>query len=456
MTIFQHQQTPNNHLNRQSIFRIFASIMIGFSLLFGSTAQAQIGGSDIGDIINDIFKNRRQPDAQNTISSAIEIIPVTISFDPSALSHRAPHWRDGSLIISAYAPQPTHTTPDNRTDTPIMIGQTRILIADLTPPINLAIAVSSDYMKSIDYARIDARMEDANSTPLLGVIRSEYYRGENAVALHLVPNLSQLKSQSPPPAPTGQISTNTLSGLVHIGDDQSLFRGSKLVLRLIDDGLAGSSNTQSLAQNEYEIDQVKGPYPFDLTVGANVDPLDNMLAIDGWVEDWAGRKTHTIVRETPFTGTETPYTITMKRIAAATPTTEAEPNQIPEPSAPPRTISPSPQAVNTTPLTISTRASFNAHKGLPSGSVLLAELEQASKSGYPNIITTQRVALDGLSGDINFDLVTRYNEVDPELAKPMIRVRIEDQTGRLFFSNPGGAPLRNGLNVIQLTASPLY
>ena len=104
---------------------------------------------------------------------------------------------------------------------------------------------------------------------------------------------------------------------------------------------------------------------------------------------------------------------------------------------------------------VSGKAKFNAFKGLPKGSVLIASLER-SGSARPSILAQTRVPLDGLSGYIDFKINTKKLDLSPNLKTPVLRVRIQSKDGKLFFSNPGGTRLKQGFNTVTLKASPNY
>jgi len=86
---------------------------------------------------------------------------------------------------------------------------------------------------------------------------------------------------------------------------------------------------------------------------------------------------------------------------------------------------------------------------------LVATLERGGRA-RPEVLAQTRVPLDGLSGYVDFKINTRKLDLSPDLKTPVLRVRIQDKDGKLFFSNPGGTTLAQGFNTVSLKASRNY
>jgi uncharacterized lipoprotein YbaY len=400
------------------ILSLFLALMA-----FSPTASAQSGGNqDIGGIIDDIFNGRRQAPGQTgrfPAQNMIDNIPVEIRFDPG----RRGLPDEAMLIVSAYAPPKSNV----RRRAPLMIGETRLLLDGLDAPINLVIAAPSQVTQNIDYARIEARIVDFDGKTLYEMRDSGEYRGIAAPIMDLQPIGSGSSS-----APV-QAGFETVSGSVDIAGGAPAFRGSTLVVRLVEDGLAGASNPVIAGEKRIDIDGLSAPFNFDLERELVPGRENEPLTFEVWIEDWANRKTHDLSQAVPYAGPTTSYRLRLNQLTGS---------------------APAPSQTNAG--TLQGEARFDAYKGLPAGSVLIVELERVYSGNRPQKITETQVLLDGMSGDIPFELPVSGSAFDPGLPTPILRARIEDKDGNLFFSNPGGTPWFEDSRNLILRASPRY
>ena len=414
---------------------LILAILISFtSFSFVPSAAAQ---QDIGGIIDEIFGGQRRapngpmplprgPAPQNGQQSIIDNIPVEIRFETQG----QPLPEDAMLIVTAYAPPP----PNVRRSSPLMLGQTRILLSSLRSPLNIVIAAPGKITRDIDYARLEAKIVDHNGNALYELKNSGEFRGYNAPVLVL----ERFGSAAPTPAPSPNgFKSETISGSVSINGQAPQFTGSNLIVRLMEDGLAGGTSRVIVGETRKVLDGQNVPFDFSLTRTVSPNTVNTPLAFEVWIEDWAGRKTHVTPAPIPFNGAATNYRFRLDAITSTPPTSGSTPQIL------------SARAVKGS-------ARFNAFKGLPRGSMLTVELERFQNTSRPSQIAKTLVSLDGLSGDIPFSLDVPSTAFDPQLPNPVLRIRIEDKNGKLFFSNPGGTPYINGFNSIELRAAAGY
>ncbi len=434
--------------------------LFSFVVFAAPVAHAQ---QDIGDIIDEIFKGGQfpKPGQERLPQGRIDNIPVEIRFDagPDGLPPEA------MLIVTAYAPPP----PNVRRSSPLMLGQTRLLMSDLTSPLQIIIAAPSRITQDLDYARIEAKIVDINNAVIYELPFPGKFNGYEAPVLNLV-------AIGAPTAPTPQqpksLSSETVRGTVKLNGKAPKFAGSNLVVRLVEDGLAGGASNMIFGESRQVLDGKKAPFAFEFKHVIDKTRTASPLALEVWIEDWAGRKTHVTPAPIPYNGPKTKYRIRLDAIGPlpynplpkntlpkpVTPKPIAKPKPAPKPVTRPKPTTrpkPAPAPISVK-QTINGEARFNAYKGLPKGSVLIAVLESTGQSARPTILASTRVFLDGLSGDVAFKLTANSVDIAPNKPTPVLRVRIESQDGTLFFSNPGGTRLVPGFNAVNLRQSPNY
>ena len=478
------------------IFVLLSALIINSFTPANAYAQ-----QDIGDIIDEIFKseqpNTPQRDTQRnwplpdpstqypsgqepssaTTIGLIDNIPVDIRFDTEGRDLPA----EAMLVVSAYAPPP----PNVRRAAPLMLGQTRLLMSGMGSPVQAIVAAPASITQDLEYARVEAKIIDINGATIFELPFPGKYQGYEALVLKLVP-LSGVISKLPPknssvsnPRPHNSGSTNpstlsseTVRGSVKLNGPAPKFSGSNLVVRLVEDGLAGGNSSIIAGETRQVLDGKRVPFTFEFERVIDNSRTSTPLALEVWIEDWAGRKTHVTPAPIPYNGPDTKYRIKLDAIGPQPynplPRVSVPRNPVPKPVATPKPapiIKPRPIAKPTPgpihPITsarqqINGQAQFNANKGLPKGSVLIAVLERTGNASRPNILASSRVTLDGLSGDVAFKLTANTIDLAPNLPIPMLRVRIESNDGTLFFSNPGGTRYSQGFNTVKLRTSPNY
>ena len=447
----------------------FKTLILSVLSLFVVTAPAASAQQDIGGIIDEIFKGGKfpNPGEERTTQGRIDNIPIDVRFDVDERGLPV----EAMLIVSAYAPPP----PNVRRSSPLMLGQTRLLMAGLTSPAQIIIAAPSSITQDLDYARIEAKIVDVNGATIFELPFPGKYQGYEAPILNLVPvggTVSGTVSNSPP-VNTGSLSSETVRGTVKLNGKAPKFAGSNLVVRLVEDGLAGGTSSMIAGETRQILDGKRAPFDFELERVIDSTRADTPLALEVWIEDWAGRKTHVTPSPIPYNGPDTKYRIRLDVIGQlpynplprnklpipVTPKPVVKPKSIPKPITRPKPIARPKPALVSVKQTINGEAQFNADKGLPKGSVLIAVLESTAQTGQstrPATLASTRVFLDGLSGDITFKLTANSVDLDPTQPTPVLRLRIESKDGTLFFSNPGGAKLAQGFNTVSLRESPNY
>jgi len=419
---------------------VFLSVVVAM-MSFAFPASAQ---NDMGDIFGDIFKGGQYPPQQQ--ATLIDNIPVQVRFDagPQGLPS------ESMLVVTAYAPPPVNV----RRAAPLMLGETRLLLSGLPSPVSIVVAAPAQITEGIDYARIEAKIIDHNGTIIFELQNSGEFRGYEPAKLFLTP-YGQIAGPAAP-TPYGQpepAATETVRGTVSITDPSSVFRGANLVIRLMEDGLAGGTTRNIVGETRTALDGKSAPFNFSLERVLSTNNSQTPLAFEVWIEDWAGRKTHVMPRPVPFNGAATNYRFALDAITSTPPQCTRENPCTNMPTLPVPIGVPAPGIPVSR--TIQGEAQFDAYKGLPKGSILTAELERFT-SGRPVQLAKTLVSLDGMSGNINFVLDVPQTELDPRLPTPVLRLRIEDKDGKLFFSNPGGTPLKDGFNAVQLRAAANY
>lgn len=445
---------------------LILAILSLFMLTAPLTAPAAHAQQDIGDIIDDIFKDGQfpKPADDRAQQGRIDNIPVEIRFETDERGLPA----ESMLIVSAYAPPP----PNVRRSTPLMLGQTRLLMSGLTSPTQVIIAVPSSITQELDHARIEAKIVDINGAIIYELAFPGKYQGYEPPVLILDP-VGEPTTNAPTNS-SGSLSSETVRGTVKLNGKAPKFAGSNLVVRLVEDGLAGGTSNTIAGETRLILDGKRPPFEFELERVIDTSRADVPLSFEVWIEDWAGRKTHVTPAPIPYNGPDTNYHIRLDAIGPQpynplpknplsknplprnpAPKPVVKPKPIPTPIVRPKPVVRPAPPVNTN-VQINGEAQFNAYKGLPKGSVLIAVLERMDHTARPATIASTRVFLDGLSGDVAFKLTVNSIDLDPTLATPMLRVRIESKDGTLFFSNPGGTRLVQGFNRVKLRKSPNY
>ncbi len=455
-------------MKHRNLITMLLSALMSALLFAAPTASAQ---QDIGDIIDEIFKGGKLPDPdfpnkdyplpEQGQQGRIDNIPVEIRFNTGADGLPA----ESMLIVTAYAPPP----PNVRRSSPLMLGQTRLLLSDMPAPLKIIVAAPSSLTQELDYARIEAKITDVNGAVIYELKQPGTYNGYEAAVLNLT-RIGEFTAQTSP-EPSG-LSSETVRGSVKLNGRAPKFSGSNLIVRLIEDGLAGGNSSNISGESRQILDGKSAPFAFEFERVMDKSSSKVPLALEVWIEDWAGRKTHVTPAPIPYNGPDTKYRIRLdaigplpynplpRNIPAPTPkpkpTTKPKTKPKPQPVARPKPIvKPLPAPIPLT-QTINGEARFNAVKGLPKGSMLIVELERLNNGARPALLASTRVFLDGLSGDVSFRLKVNSADIASALSTPRLRLRLEDKNGKLFFSNPGGTALQQGFNVVKLTTSPNY
>lgn len=403
---------------------ILGAILLADSAL----AQSRQSDPDLGGILEDILGGKPYPGAPAPFSGHIENIPVLVKFDQG--QDRLPD--DAMIVVTAYAPP----RANERRAAPLMLGESKILLRGLNAPLRLVIAVPASETHDIDYANINAKIIDGTGTPLFGAPEYVQYRGVDQAVIRL----RDQRTTTRPYPDENLVKFETVKGQVSLPMETMLMRGSNLVVRLVEDSeLAGGTSQLIAGEAHMVLDGKSSPYTFKFTRPINSKTANAPLVFDAWIEDWAGRKTLILPKPVRFNGGGRYYDLALVHTVNADPPTNPEPRPLP--------------AISNR---IKGEARFDAYKGLPPGSVMIVELERQDYSARPARLATRRIPLDGLSGYVPFDFTTEEPDIYTQNPKPRIRIRIEDKTGRIYFSNPGGQELKQGFNPVQLRAAPNY
>ncbi|NNC37275.1 MAG: hypothetical protein EX271_02975 [Acidimicrobiales bacterium] len=404
---------------------IYAAILLAALISFTLPAQAQSrSGNDIGGILEDIFGSGRAPNQypNPAQTSSIDTIPVDVVFDPG----RNGLPEEATLVVSAYAPP----APNVRRRGPKLIGETKLLLDDLSPPLSVVIAAPSRVTQEIDFARIEAKIVDFDGNILYKADQDGEFRGYDAPIMDLRRVGFNSQPTTQPPTSAGNVQFETVRGNVGIDGPAPNFRGGMLTVRLVEDGPAIGGRT-IVGEKQISIDGMSPPYEFDFERTIMPGNKNTPLVLEAWIEDWANRKTHETSRPVTFTGAGTAYRLRLGPV----PIGYQVPTQPPAPA-------------------FQSEARFNAFKGLPAGSTLFVDLERPVTGSRPQLITQTQVSLDGRSGNIPFTLDGA--NLDPNLPTPILRARVEDANGTILFSNPGGTPWTPNSNSVELRASAYY
>ena len=393
--------------------RLFALIFAVFSLaLAPQTAFAQ----NIPDVLGDIFGgSQNQTQSQRPAGMVyIENIPVTVTFDarPGMLPAEA------TLILTAVAPP----KPNERRASPLIMGETRLLISGLSAPMQMVIAVPSDLAREVPYAQISGRIVDGRGVTTHEARNTDQYEGTDPAFLNL-DSLSNTAAPIPaqPSQPVYDSGARTqLSGRVRLNDNTPLQRGSTLVIRVYDAALAGGNGGDMLTEERVSLDQRSAPFDFNINTPLGSDGRLDAPSAEIFIEDWAGRKTHVRPRNTEL-GVNADGSLQDINIALDSITSDVG------------AVYPKPSYNKPMDMlrVISGKVNFDAYRGLPAGATLDVRLIDPRKSNTS--LGQTQVALDGLSGDVAYAL-----NVD-ELALRgrndlMLEAEIKDASGRALFT----------------------
>jgi len=362
--------------------RLFALI---FTAFFTALAPQAAHAQNIPDVLGDIFSGgQNQAPAQRPAGMVyIENIPVTVSFDarPGMLPAEA------TLIITAVAPP----KPNERRASPLIMGETRILISRLAPPLQMVIAVPSDLAREVPYAQISGRIVDSRGVTTHEARDTDQYAGTDPAFL----NLDSLNTDAAPPPtqPTQPVYDSgaraQLSGQVRLNDNIALQRGSNLVIRVYDAALAGGNGGDMLTEERISLDQRNMPFDFSIYTPLGADGRLDAPSAEIFIEDWAGRKTHMLPRNTEI-GMNADGSLRALNVSLDSMSSDAG------------AIYPNPPNKQPTDMlrAISGKVNFDAYRGLPAGSTLNVRLVDPRKSN--SALGQTEVALDGLSGDVAY------------------------------------------------------
>ncbi|HFB55451.1 MAG TPA: hypothetical protein ENJ46_05950 [Hellea balneolensis] len=424
---------------------IFALIFLGIS----SIAPQSFAQQDIGGIIGDIFggtSKRQQPRNQRGQNNVqLERIPVEVHFNFETESIPT----DALLVVTAFAPP---TTSSDRNSIPItqrVIGETRVALYGIASPLFMDVPAPARLTDQIDYARLEAKIITPTNTVFAHSTGDDEYRGTGRPVLslgrvHTNTEAGQAPSvQTNPLPPVNPLpAAEFITGHVQISGPLSQFSGKTLVVRLVDNELAGGSANTYLSQTRIDLDKQAAPYNFTLSTPENAS---RSAAFDAWIEDWAGRKTHRLRQAIPYAADHrTDNVLRLEPIAEDQQCTRENP------------CTNMPTRPTPLPSRVDALARFNANKGLPRGAVLVTNVELNKASGLPEKLATSRIDLDTRKGDIPVKLNIPTNMTPQAGERLVIRARVEDKDGRVLFSNPGGTPVHQGQNVLELRASTIY
>ncbi len=407
-------------------------------------------GSGFPDILGDIFGGKPQaPYGAQSGMTYIENIPVQLTFDarPDLLPPEA------TLVLTAIAPPPANV----RRAKPLVMGETRLLISRLAPPLSLVIAVPSDLAREIEYARIEAKIVDANGNTAFRLENSAEYRGGEPPFLELIPTGAfsvpapippQVPPRGLPPrkpgtggpmAPYTPPSINVIKASVELPPGAAMSRGSVLVLQVTENDLAGGFGASVVHEKRIDIDQKQAPFSAKLIVPTGQDGTLEQPELVAWIEDWAGRKTFVRVRPVaiPASGE------VVLRLDPILTGQQALPPEVQDYVAPP--------GVN---VTLTGTAEFDAYKGLPAGALLTVSLRDPGD--YTNVITSTSYNLNGLSGYVDFDMEVDAVEIENRKPAPIITAEITDNRGTVLFSALSSREVSRQKNIIRLLPTGRY
>ena len=389
--------------------------------LSNSASPAYAQFEDIGGILEDILGGGQLP-GQTPIYGErdIENIPVLVRFD-SITDDTNP-----SLILTAYIPN----DPSGANHHPKILGQTRLLITGLTPPIQLTIPVPRNVTEGLAFARITAEVVDENENQILSSDSDGIYRGKQALEMTLKPLIKGNKTRSRPIF-TG---FETISGDVSFHDPMARLNGGQLTIQLLENALAGGNSVTIAAETIIPIDGKSLPISFSMDRGLSENTPDVPLAFKAWIIDWAGRKTHVMRRPVPYNGPDIDYKLKLDVLAQGANTQAG------------RNLDPNLMAQTT----LTGEALYDARAPMPSDARLKVTLSRAVGAvGENRILSTQTIIIRGFEGRVPFSLSTASTYFDPLIPAPFLNLQIVDRNDRIYFDS-GDISAREGPQNIQL------
>ena len=396
--------------------------------------QPETGGSDITNIIRDILGEAQiafppPPGTDTAQSAGLDNIPVSIDMlDGTAF--------DGEwLVVKAFAPPP----PNQPRAKGELLGETRLLLRGLMPPLTVIIAAPKAVTAELNFADIRGHIEDKNGNTILMSTQPYQYSGTEAAQLLLAPPPSAEASADLPIKTI--VGFEQTQGQVDISKPDSFFRGAVLTVQLTESGLVGGTQSAVKGETQIIIDRQRPPFKFTLEYGVPQDGFDMPMTLSAFITDWAGRKTHVMAKPLDFNGPNYDYRMTVDAFKQGQEVTNFE-------------FSSPDDAARTN---INGQAVFNAYKGIERDSVLkIRLLNPLSTDPQTREISTTIVSLNGLSGNVDFSASAPSLNFDPELPAPLMEVLIINPAGDIIFESDAKPVDPMSFNVATLTPRPSY
>lgn len=352
------------------------------------SSAAQSFPTDMGDIFG-----KPTPPYQ-TGEVYIENIPVIVSFDGRDLPAEA------RLIVTAEAAP----KPNERRARPLLMGKTELPLSSFQSPLQMVVAVPSNLAREAEYAILSAKIVTWDDVVLRESHENGQYNGKDPAFIDFA---QVVYSENPTSG------TNRVTGRVELLDRAQLYRGGTLVLRVMDNALAGGNSLSVVQEERISIDQKNPPFDFDFRLNSR-DLTSPQL--DAFIEDWAGRRLYSLPRPVSLNG-NTPLNLLLSRAGSET-STPYEPNV-------PLTPQPVPAQMRHF-----GEVQFDANRGLPRGSLLTVRLREGSPQG--RIINDETIRLDGKSGYIDYDLNTDRQSITGSQSY-YLDADISDRSGTKLF-----------------------
>ena len=428
--------------------RLLLSLLMALSFFqFPTYAQAP----DITDILQDILGGPQPQGHTTTDLNYIENIPVNVIFD----SRRSQLPPDSTLILTAIAPPPTQA----RRQTPLIMGETRIMVSRLVSPLSLVIAVPRDMARDLDFALIDAKIIDRNGNPVFDLINQGRYDGTQPPFLQLEPIGAD--GQPAPSTNANSARDELIDAVVDLPRSVPISRGSTLVLQVTEAALADGGKPAIRLEQRIDIDQKKAPYSVTLTVPLSRGRSIKSAHLVAYVEDWTGLKT--FVYPSPVAikpGKKGKRSSVFVKLDPIIRGDQAIYNpQDMQPPAPPR---PASRPLNSAERqTITGRAQFSAWKGLPSGAVMQISLRDAAN--ISEIIKSTHIPLsspvNGQPETIAFSIDVEQSLISQRRTAPVIMATIVSADGRPLLSTrtlPQVSQMEQTSYTLELFPDPTY
>ena len=411
--------------------KAIAFVIFAFLFAAPSWAQSPSQDGDITNIIRDILGDTQFPMPSGIPplqTQGIENIPVNVEIDPSAAFEG--EW----LVIGAYSPP----KPNAALRQGELLGETRLLLRGLTPPLNVVIAAPTAVTMDLDYAVIRGHIEDRNGKTILVSQEDGRFNGTEPAKLMLAPKPVRLGVELPPQT---IVKFEQTRGQVDISGPKDLFRGAVLTVQLTETGLVGGNTNAIKGETRLQIDGQTAPFAFTLDYGVPENGFAMPLVISAFITDWAGRKTHVMAKPLEFNGADYDYRLTLDAFRQGQDVGNFH-FTTPENAA--RTD-------------IKGQAVFNAYKGLPLGSYLKIRLRSPLGPGnQPRELSTTAISLNGQSGNVDFTASAPSINFDPELPTPLIDLSIVNSLGNVLFESGAHPVNATALNLITLSPRPIY